>query len=93
MQSDPIVGVGWAFVRAGIGLVLFGIGVWAFFIIHSTVREIRARWGEWDTYPIPDKRAVRNIRLLLTHAGVLLFGFGLIVLYVSWVIGWVAWHP
>ena len=93
MPTDPVVAVAWALIRAAIGLFVAGVGFWGLTKVRKAAVELRANWHRWDTYPWPDDRAARNIRVLCTYVAAFLFGLGALLLYLAWVLGWVAWHP
>jgi len=91
-MSDPIVTVAWALIRAAVGLFVAGVALWGLKKIQLALQDLRQNWGRWDTYPWPDERAMRNVRVLFSYVAAFLFGMGALLLYISWVLGWLPWH-
>lgn len=79
--------VGTAFLRL---FIVFVVAAWSIYSLRkllSVVSELRERWGNWETAPIPDTRATRNLALLcLLLAGWALFTGGL-TFALGWVLG------
>lgn len=65
--------------RAGTFLLILAYLVGSSWYIGVFTRQIYARWSSWQTYPLPDKRAIKHIVgwLVLVAADLLLMWFGL----------------
>lgn len=59
-------------------ILAWAIGsTWLVFVVG---KDIYVRWGRWQTYPIPDKRAIKHVVALLLIVGgdLLLLWFALV---------------
>ena len=76
-----------ALVRGGAGLLVAAWIVWSLKRVHTALSDFQRNWTTWDTYPIPDKRAVRNLSALLLVGGGWMLLTAAIVAYLAWTVG------
>lgn len=79
-MTDPETLVADLLLRAGTFLLITAWALGSGWLILAVGRDVYRRWGKWQTFPIPDKRAIKHIVGLLAIIGVnLLFGWFAIV--------------
>lgn len=67
---DPATILGRLLFRLGTFLLLMAWLAGSGWLLFVFGQQIYARWGSWQTYPVPDKRAMKHVVALLTVLGV-----------------------
>jgi len=57
-------------LRAGTFLLFVAWLLGSAWLIGVFTKDVYSRWGRWQTYPVPDKRAMKHLVALLALLGV-----------------------